>query len=115
MKKIDKIDVFRFIGETLYDYYKRKSIRIFPEYDTSHITEDTDVYELARKTFVKPYLDEIERGNDLTEDLQYVLSVIKNSLTDYDKIKKEDQEKLQDAYSLTVDKALIGDTGSSYE
>lgn len=114
MNKLQKIDLFRFIGEELYMKYREKVISIFPAYDTGVVQEDTDISELTHSTFIKPYLAAIENGEDKMEELQYILAIIKRTIFEYDKVKQRDKELEKKAYSMTVRKALDGDKGASY-
>lgn len=109
----EKIDLFRYIGETLYDLYRRKQISLFPEYDTQFIKHDVDIYESIKETFLTPYqINETENVDDKlynrNEELQVVLAAIKNAIVSYDRAKKSDMEKITQETTFSVARALEG-------
>lgn len=108
----EKKDLIRLLGEELYRLYKLGTISTFHEYDTSRVTSEGGIQEIVNEFYVEPYRRAIDNGADLMEELQYVLGVIRLVVKEYDSRKKEDAKQLQDGFSLTVQKALMGDTGA---
>ena len=114
LNKFQKKDLYRVIGEELARLYKFKTISHYPEYDTSLVREETDIGELIRTQYVEPYLIEAESGDSSKiSELQAVLATIKNVTKELERVMTDSENEHKDAFSLTVDKALIGDKGSS--
>lgn len=108
----EKVDLFRYIGESLYEKYKINLIKRFPEYDTSKVRPDTDINKLVHEEFISPYTKQESVTEENMNELQYVLAVIRNSIVEYDKIKTRDLDDSEKAMALTVDKALSGEKGT---
>lgn len=121
MDTIKKRDLIRFIGEYLMDHYRRKVIYVVPTYDLSKIDDDTDVREVIKETFIRPYerliqeIRSLEKGDivratlearypQLEEEMLYVMKLIHGAITEYASLQKRGEAEKKLLFSLTVDK-----------
>lgn len=66
--EINKRDLIRFVGERLYDYYRRGVLSVAPAYDTTDITETTPLAGTIKEFFIQPYYNLLEYRDSLKED-----------------------------------------------
>jgi len=64
----EKRDLIRYVGESLYDLYKRKVLNLLPTYDLSVIHDDTSLKTVILEFFIQPYYDMLEYRESLEED-----------------------------------------------
>lgn len=65
---INKKDLIRFVGDRLYEYYRRNVITLAPTYDTTIIHDDTDLSKAIKEFFIQPYYDLLEYRDSLPVD-----------------------------------------------
>lgn len=109
-----KKDLFRLIGEELSRQYRLKNLSFSIEYDTSVITHDTNISDAIKQYFINPFLDQFHKNNETINQLQTVLSSVHGTTTDFYRVLRDSEDQVNKSYSLTVEKALLGDTGVDF-
>ena len=119
---INKRDLIRFVGDRLFDYYKRNVITLTPTYDTTIIHDDTDLSKAIKEFFIQPYYDLLEYRDSLPEGsldkmafeqrhpkLEYevgeVISIVSAAIREYLSLNQQAENEKDALSRLHIDEA----------